>query len=199
MKINSLFNVFAFILIITFVSCQDLVVQKEDRTLENNKLIAQADVTSKEENLSNINELVSYDIAFSDLNKIVQSSEYATKFNGTTSYTVFAPLNGAFKKLPKGTLEKLIASENKDELTAIMNCHIIPGTINEQDMIKAINEGGGSVKLKTLGGTKLIASRKRGKIYLIDKNGNAGRLMKTDIEATNGVIHTLETVMMPRK
>ena len=80
-------------------SCQDLVVQKEDRTLENNKLIAQADVTSKEENLSNINELVSYDIAFSDLNKIVQSSEYATKFNGTTSYTVFAPLNGAFKNV----------------------------------------------------------------------------------------------------
>jgi len=80
-----------------------------------------------------------------------------------------------------------------------MNCHIIPGTINEQDIIKAINEGKGSVKLKTLGGTRLIASRKRGKIYLIDKNGNAGRLMKTDIEATNGMVHTLETVMLPRK
>ncbi|WP_299215803.1 fasciclin domain-containing protein [uncultured Aquimarina sp.] len=199
MKINSLFNIFAFILIITFVSCQDLVVKKEDRTLENNKLIAQADIPSKETNVSTINELISYDIAFTELNKIIQSSEYATKFNGTTSYTVFAPLNGAFKKLPKETIDKLMSSENKDDMTSIMNCHIIPGTINEQDIIKAINEGGGSVKLRTLGGTRLIASRKRGKIYLIDKNGNSGRLMTTDIEAANGMIHTLETVMMPRK
>lgn len=199
MKINSLFNVFAFILIITFVSCQNLVVKKEDRTLENDKLIAQANISSKETNVSTINELISYDIAFTELNKIVQSSEYAEKFSGQKSYTVFAPLNGAFKKLPKETKDKLMSSENKDDMTSIMNYHIIPGTINEQDIIKAINEGGGSVKLRTLGGTKLIASRKRGKIYLIDKNGNSGRLMTTDIEATNGMIHTLETVMMPRK
>ncbi|WP_378177927.1 fasciclin domain-containing protein [Aquimarina sp. SS2-1] len=199
MKNRTPFNFLVFIIIITFVSCQDLVVKKESKSLENDKLIAQADIPSKETNISTINELISYDIGFSELNKIVQSSEYAEKFSGQKTYTVFAPLNGAFKKLSKETIEKLMSSENKDDMTAIMNCHIIPGTINEQDIIKAINEGGGSVKLRTLGGTRLIASRKRGKIYLIDKNGNSGRLMKTDIEATNGMIHTLETVMLPRK
>jgi len=198
MKITNLFNVFALILIITFVSCDTLVVKKEDKTLENNKLIAQANI-SEEKSLSTINELISYDVAFSELSKIVQSSEYAKRFDGKKSYTVFAPLNGAFKKLPEGTIEKLLSSENKNKLTSIMNCHIIPGTINEQDIIKAINERGGSVKLKTLGGTRLIASRKKGKIYLIDKNGNAGRLMTTDIEATNGMIHTIETVMLPKQ
>ncbi len=199
MKMKSLFNVFAIILIITFVSCDNLVVKKESKTLENSKLIAQADIASKENHTATINELISYDIAFSELNKIVQASEYAMKFSGKRSYTIFAPLNGAFKKLPEGVAEKLQKGENKEELTRILNCHIIPGTINEQDIIKAINQGGGSVKLKTLGGTRLIASRKKGKIYLIDKNGNAGRLMKTDIEATNGMIHTLETVMLPKK
>ncbi|MFD2564990.1 fasciclin domain-containing protein [Aquimarina rubra] len=196
MKSKTPFNFLVFIIIITFVSCQDLVVKKESKSLDNDKLIAQADIPT---NVSTINELISYDIAFTELNKIVQSSEYAEKFSGQKSYTVFAPLNGAFKKLSKDTIEKLMSSENKDDMTAIMNCHIIPGTINEQDIIKAINEGGGSVKLRTLGGTRLIASRKRGKIYLIDKNGNSGRLMTTDIEATNGMIHTLETVMLPRK
>ncbi|SEL99948.1 Uncaracterized surface protein containing fasciclin (FAS1) repeats [Aquimarina amphilecti] len=199
MKIKSLFNVFLLILIITFVSCEGLVVKKESKSLNNDKLIAQADIPTAETNTSTINELISYDIAFEELNKIVQSSEYATKFSGTKSYTIFAPLNGAFKKLPKGIIEKLVEEKNEEKLSAIINCHIIPGAINEQDIIKAINEGGGSVKLRTLGGTRLIASRKRGKIYLIDKNGNAGRLMKTDIEASNGIIHTLETVMLPKK
>lgn len=197
MKIKNLFNVFALVLIITFVSCQQ--VEKKDRTMSD-KLIAQANVADKEEKkIQTITEVLSGDIGFTKLNEIVQSSEYAEKFNSNKSYTVFAPLNGAFKKLPEGTIEKMMNSENKADLTAIMNCHIIPGTINEQDIIKAINEGKGSVKLKTIGGTRLIASRKRGKIYLIDKNGNAGRLMKTDIEATNGMVHTLETVMLPRK
>ncbi len=191
MKIKNLFNVFAIILIITFVSCQ--TVEKKDR--RNDNLIAQANISAKEEKIPTINEVISYDIAFTKLKEVVQSAEYAEKFNSQKPYTVYAPLNGAFKKLPEGELEKL----SKEELAAIMNCHIIRGTINEQDIIKAINEGGGSVKLKTLGGTRLIASRKRGKIYLIDKNGNAGRLMKTDIEVTNGMIHTLETVMLPKK
>jgi len=167
MKITNLFNVFALILIITFVSCDTLVI--------------------------------SYDVAFTELNRIVQSSAYAEKFSGKKHYTVLAPLNGAFTKLPKGTVEKLVATENIAELNAIMNCHIIPGLISEKDIIKAIKERNGSVKLKTLGGTRLIATRKGGKIYLIDKNGNAGRLMKTDIEATNGIIHTLETVMLPKR
>ncbi|MBW1296714.1 fasciclin domain-containing protein [Aquimarina litoralis] len=199
MKIKTPFNFLAFIIIITFVSCDNLVVKKNPNAGKNDKLIAQADIPVEENKNLTISEVLSYDIAFSKLNEIIKSSEFAEKFEGKKSYTVFAPLNGAFSKLPKATLESLTKEENKESLSAILNCHIIPGTINEQDIIKAINEGGGSVKLRTLGGTRLIASRKRGKIYLIDKNGNAGRLMKTDIEATNGMIHTLETVMLPKK
>lgn len=199
MKIKTPFNFLVLILIITFVSCDNLVVKKNPNAGKNDKLIAQADIPVEENKNLTINEILSYDIAFTQLNEIVKSSEFSEKFKGERSFTVFAPLNGAFAKLPKGTLEDLKKEENKESLAAILNCHIIPGTINEQDIIKAINEGGGSVKLRTLGGNKLIASRKRGKIYLIDKNGNAGRLMKTDIEATNGMIHTLETIMLPKK
>lgn len=199
MKIKTPFNFLALILIITFVSCDNLVVKKNPNAGKNDKLIAQADIPVEENKNLTINEILSFDIGFTQLNEIIKSSEFSEKFKGEKSFTVFAPLNGAFSKLPKGTLEDLKKEENKETLAAILNCHIIPGTINEQDIIKAINEGGGSVKLRTLGGNKLIASRKRGKIYLIDKNGNAGRLMKTDIEAANGMIHTLETVMLPKK
>ncbi|MDH7444816.1 fasciclin domain-containing protein [Aquimarina sp. 2201CG14-23] len=198
MKIKSSFNVLALSVVMVFASCQD-GTKKNSKELKNDKLIAQANVLAKEKKVPTINEVISYDIGFTKLHKMVQSSGLENMLNGTKPYTIFAPLNGAFERLPKGAYEKLLASENKDELAAIMSCHIIPGLINEQDIIKAINERGGSVKLKTLGGTRLIASRKRGKIYLIDKNGNSGRLMKTDIETTNGMIHTLESVMLPKK
>ncbi len=175
------------------ISCTE--TKKENK---NDKLLAQADVLSKEEKVPTITELISTDIGFEKLNELLQTTDFTTKFEKEGPYTMFAPLNGAINKLSPKVLEDLKKPENAAKLTKVINCHIIPGLINKQDIIKAINENGGSVKLKTLGGTRLIASMKGDRIYLIDKTGNAGRLMVNDIEATNGIIHTIESVMMPK-
>lgn len=171
---------------------------KTDALHKNNEgLIAQAAI-AVEEKIPTIQEVISSDIGFAELKKVMESSEFKEIFSEKGPYTLFAPLNGAFSKLPKGSLDAILNAENKDQLTAIMNCHIIPKVINEAAIKKAIKEGRGSITLKTIGGNQLIASLKRGKIYLIDKNGNAGRLMNTDIKATNGIVHTIESVMMPK-
>ncbi|WP_344925664.1 fasciclin domain-containing protein [Aquimarina addita] len=178
------------------ISCNQ---NEKSNDAQNNSegLIAQASIPV-EEKIPTIQEIIASDIGFTELKKLVQSSEFEEIFNQKGPYTIFAPLNGAFNKLPKGSLENILKPENKDQLSAIMNCHIIPRVINEADMQKAIEEGKGSITLETINGTNLIASLKRGKIYLIDKNGNAGRLMTTDIEATNGIVHTIESVMLPK-
>ncbi len=184
------------LIIFSFLLCISCAETKKENT--NDKLLAQADVLSKEEKTPTIIELISTDIGFEKLNELIQTTDFTTKFEKEGPYTIFAPLNGAINKLSPKMLDDLKKPENAAELTKIINCHIIPGLINKQDIITAINENGGSVKLKTLGGTKLIASMKSGRIYLIDKTGNAGRLMVNDIEATNGIIHTIESVMMPK-
>ncbi len=197
MSIKTPFKIFALVILLVSTSCT-LTTPKNRASEKNKKLIAQANIP-KEEKIPTINEVISNEIGFATLKKVVQSSEFETVFNGKGPYTIFAPLDVAFNKLPPGQLEKLLLPENNEQLAAMMNCHIIPGLINKQDIIKAIDEGRGSVKLKTLDGTRLIATVKRDRIYLIDNNGNAGRLMETDIQATNGMIHTLEALMLPKK
>ena len=178
-----------------FTSCSES--KKTDTKDKNDKLIAQANIVT-EEKIPNLSELVSGDIGFEKFNTLIADTEFKELLAQKGPYTVFVPLNGAIEKLHPKLIESLKKPENKTKLTQIMNCHIIPGLINRDDIVKAIKENGGSVTLKTLGGVRLLASMKRDKIYLIDKAGNAGRLMINDLEATNGIVHTIESVMMPK-
>ncbi|MDY8134473.1 fasciclin domain-containing protein [Aquimarina sp. 2201CG5-10] len=192
----SAFTIFGVLLLLT--SCQDADTKKVSK-VDKDKLIAQADIPEKEKYVPTLSEVISKDIGFSELNKIVETTDYSKMLKGKGPYTIFAPLNGALERLPPNMLDNLKKPENHAKLTGIINCHIISGLINKQDIIKAVKEYGGSVKLKTIGGSRLIASLKGDKIYLIDETGNAGRLMINDIEASNGIIHTIESVMMPKK
>ncbi|KAA1241571.1 fasciclin domain-containing protein [Aquimarina sp. RZ0] len=199
MRIKTLFNVLVISGSLLLVGCSK-TENKNSQADKNKGLIAQANIPSiEEEKMLTVNGVISRDIGFKKLNQAVQATELSTVLNADKVYTIFAPLNGAFERMPKNAFDQLVLPENKETLAAILKCHIIPGVINEEAIIKAIKNGKGSVKLKTLGGSQLIATRKRGKILLIDENGNSGRVMKTDIEATNGVIHTLESVMQPKK
>lgn len=181
-----------------FVSCNE-TKKKSASENNNDQLIAQASVLSTEKKVPTIQEVISIDVGFTTLHNILKDTKYPKLLEEKGPYTFFAPLNGALRKLHPKTLQNLQKAENPSKLEAIMDCHIISGLISKEDILIAIKENGGSVKLKTIGGTRLIASMKDDKIYLIDQKGNAGRLMKNDIEASNGVIHTLESVMMPAK
>lgn len=112
-------------------------------------------------------------------------------------FTVFAPTNAAFAKLPAGTVDALLKPENKATLTAVLTYHVVPGKIMAADVLAAINAGGGKAELTTVQGGKLTGSIVDGKVILTDAKGGTSVVTATDLDQTNGVIHVIDTVVMP--
>jgi uncharacterized surface protein with fasciclin (FAS1) repeats len=112
-------------------------------------------------------------------------------------FTVFAPTNKAFDKLPKGTVETLVKPENKETLTGILTYHVVPGKLSAEDLMKQIADGGGKATLKTASGGTLTAMQKGKKIELTDAKGGTATVTIADVFQSNGVIHVIDTVLMP--
>lgn len=113
-------------------------------------------------------------------------------------FTVFAPTNAAFAKLPAGTVEGLLKPENKAKLTKILTYHVVAGNLDAAAVTKAIKDGGGKVTLKMVSGGSLTASVKAGKVILTDENGGVSTVVATDLKAGNGVVHVIDTVVLPK-
>ena len=113
-------------------------------------------------------------------------------------YTVFAPTNAAFAKLPAGTVEFLLKPENKATLAKILTYHVVAGSFNAGAVVKAIKDGGGSVTLKTVSGGNLVASIKEGKVILTDEKGATSTVVATDLTGSNGLIHVVDAVVLPK-
>ncbi len=117
---------------------------------------------------------------------------------GAGPFTVFAPTNDAFAKLPAGTVETLLKPENKDQLTKVLTCHVV-GTNALSDAIgKMISDDGGNHPVKTLGGCMLQAKMDGKKITLTDENGGVSTVTIADVKQSNGVIHVVDTVILPK-
>lgn len=198
MKIRNVLPVFALSGLLLLTACSET---KNDRTTQNEKLIAQNVIPSEtvKEKLPTILEFAAMDKGFSTLISAVKVTELKESLNNEGAYTIFAPVNLAFEKLHPDTVEKLLRPEHKEKLKAILNCHILPEVVTEESLIEKIKEGNGSIELKTIGGTLLTATMKEDKVFLIDKMGNGGNLVTTDVKASNGLIHTIDAVMMPKK
>jgi len=112
-------------------------------------------------------------------------------------FTVFAPTNEAFAKLPAGTVEMLLKPENKDQLTAVLTYHVIAGRISANDLAKQIKEGGGKATLKTVNGETLTASMDGKHIVLTDSKGDKSMVTIANVFQSNGVIHVVDTVLLP--
>ncbi len=203
MNFRSVLPIFVLSVLLLTTACNEsekYIVTKD----ENGKLIAQkisdiSAVKEAEEKVPTIAEFISLDKGFSIFTDTLKAIELDKTLDSDGQFTIFAPINSAFETLPEGAVEKLLKPENKEELISILKYHIIPSKINKQDIIIAINEGRGSVPLRTLGGTLLTASLKGNSIFLIDERGNGGKLITTDLEASNGFINTIDAVMMPKK
>jgi uncharacterized surface protein with fasciclin (FAS1) repeats len=117
--------------------------------------------------------------------------------SGPGPFTVFAPTNSAFDKLPKGTVEMLVKPENKAMLTGILTYHVVSGKMSSEDLMKAIKDGGGKATLTTVAGGTLTAMQKGKKIVLTDAKGNNTVVSIADVFQSNGVIHVVDTVLMP--
>ncbi|MFN5358338.1 MAG: fasciclin domain-containing protein, partial [Bacteroidota bacterium] len=106
--------------------------------------------------------------------------------------------NAAFGKLPAGTVETLVKPENKSMLAKILTYHVVAGNFNAGAVVKAIKDGGGKATLKTVSGGSIVASLENGKVVLTDENGRVATVVAADLNASNGVIHVVDAVVLPK-
>jgi uncharacterized surface protein with fasciclin (FAS1) repeats len=127
----------------------------------------------------------------------VKAAGLVETLEGAGPFTVFAPTNEAFDKLPGGTVDMLLKPENKDMLTKVLTYHVVPGRITGKDLEKQIKAGKGKAELKTVQGETLTATWMNGKIMLTDEKGGTATVTISDVYQSNGVIHVVDTVLMP--
>ncbi|WP_337044017.1 fasciclin domain-containing protein [Emticicia sp. 17c] len=128
----------------------------------------------------------------------VKAAGLVETLQGAGPFTVFAPTNKAFDKLPAGTVETLVKPENKAKLTTILTYHVVAGKWNASDLATKIKEGNGTATLTTVQGGKLKASMKGKNIILTDEKGGMAKVTISDVNQSNGVIHVIDTVLMPK-
>jgi uncharacterized surface protein with fasciclin (FAS1) repeats len=113
-------------------------------------------------------------------------------------FTVFAPTNKAFGKLPKGTVETLVKPENKATLTGILTYHVVPGRLTAADLVDQVKQGGGKATLRTVEGDALtLMQAGRGRLSITDTKGNKSTVTIPDVLQSNGVIHVVDSVLLP--
>jgi uncharacterized surface protein with fasciclin (FAS1) repeats len=127
----------------------------------------------------------------------VKAAGLVDTLSGAGPFTVFAPTNEAFAKLPAGTIDTLVKPENKPTLTKILTYHVVAGKVTAAELAKMIKDGGGKASLKTVEGGTLTAQEKGGKIELVDGKGGVSTVTIADVLQSNGVIHVVDTVLMP--
>ena len=112
-------------------------------------------------------------------------------------FTVFAPTNEAFAKLPAGTVETLLKPENKKTLTNVLTYHVVPGRLTAKDLMAKIDAGHGKAMLKTVEGAELTFEMKDGKLWVVDAKGDTAQVTIRNVMQSNGVIHVIDTVLLP--
>lgn len=193
-----------------FISCNDADKKKAEAQAQAEELRMQREQDSlmqlEEANNARLADMEANSIAaksmadsnLSNFTNLLQTADLATTFKGEGEYTVFAPTNDAFGKLPKGTLDDLMKPENKEKLQNLLKYHVLQGNMNSADVVAKIKEAGGKLDVTTLNGGVLTLSEKDGKVSIKDAKGNTATVTSADVSASNGVVHTIDRVLMPK-
>ena len=128
----------------------------------------------------------------------VKAAGLVETLSGAGPFTVFAPTNSAFNALPKGTVETLLKPENKAMLSGILTYHVVSGRMSSKDLMQAIKAGGGTATLKTVAGGDLYVMRKGNKLMVKDEKGGVASITIKDVNQSNGVIHVINKVLLPK-
>ena len=128
----------------------------------------------------------------------VKAAGLVDTLEGPGPFTVFAPTNEAFAKLPAGTVDTLLMTENKGTLTKILTYHVVAGRLSAKELSKAIKDGHGKAELNTVSGGKLWASMRGKEILLTDEKGDMANVTISNVYQSNGVIHVIDTVLLPK-
>ncbi len=127
----------------------------------------------------------------------VKAAGLVDTLEGTGPFTVFAPVNAAFDKLPAGTVDTLLKPENKDALVKVLTYHVVAGRIGSKELVAMIKKDHGKAALKTVEGGTLTATLMDGKVMLTDEKGGMATVTIADVYQSNGVIHVIDSVLLP--
>ena len=128
----------------------------------------------------------------------VQAAGLVETLKSEGPFTVFAPTNDAFQQLPAGTVETLLKPENKETLQAVLTYHVVAGRLDSKAVVAAIQKGNGRAEVTTVQGGILTASLDGNNVILTDENGGKATVTAVDLAGTNGVIHVIDTVVLPK-
>jgi uncharacterized surface protein with fasciclin (FAS1) repeats len=126
----------------------------------------------------------------------VKAAGLVDTLSGPGPFTVFAPTNSAFAKLPAGAVDTLLKPENKDQLVGVLTYHVVPGRYTAKDIVEMIKKDGGKTMLKTVEGDELIFESKDGALWVWDAKGDTAKITIKNVMQSNGVIHVIDTVLM---
>ena len=128
----------------------------------------------------------------------VKAAGLVETLSGPGPFTVLAPTNAAFDALPAGTVATLLKPENKATLVKILTCHVIAGNVMAKDVMSMVKADGGSHTVTTVGGCKVTFTTSAGKVYVTDEKGNKARVTTANVRQSNGVIHVINKVLLPK-
>jgi uncharacterized surface protein with fasciclin (FAS1) repeats len=178
-----------------FMSCGE--TKKEETKEQDTSEVMESPVVA-EVQTPNIVGVAAANENFTTLVAAVKAAELVETLSGDGPFTVFAPTNDAFAKLPAGTVEGLLKPESKGSLTSILTYHVVSGSFNAAAVIDAINSNNGKFKVTTVQGGDITLSLKDGKVMLTDAKGGMATVVIADVEASNGIIHAIDSVVMPK-
>lgn len=156
------------------------------------------DMAMSETSTPNIVEVAVGNENFTILVAAVKAADLVETLSGAGPFTVFAPTNDAFAKLPKGTVDTLLKPENKGTLSSVLTYHVVSGKFEAAAVIDAIKKNNGKFTVNTVNGAAITLSLKIDKVMLTDANGGTATVVMADVAASNGVIHAIDTVVMPK-
>jgi uncharacterized surface protein with fasciclin (FAS1) repeats len=187
---------------ILFVSCGEKKKDQVEDTAET--VIEEVEETTEEVaetvvegELATIVGVAAGNESFSTLVAAVKAADLVETLSGDGPFTVFAPTNDAFAKLPEGTLNSLLKPENKATLTGILTYHVVSGKFEAADVIEAINSNDGKFTVTTVLGESLDLSLNEGNVVITDITGGQATVIIPDVAASNGVIHAVDSVILP--
>jgi len=191
----------AVIASVAFTSCKDNEKNTSEETMTEEEMAMETTDVSTEATMpeqETIAEIAMGNEDFSTLVTAVKAAGLAETLNSEGPFTVFAPTNAAFDKLPEGTVSTLVEPANKEKLAGILKYHVVSGEYMAADVVKAINDNDGSFTIPTVQGGELTATLEGENVILTDAAGNKSTVIMTDVDASNGVIHAIDAVVMPK-
>ncbi len=182
------------LLVLTFAAVTGVSAQMSDMKSDGNPMVGGAAMYKTK----NIVENAVNSKDHTTLVAAVKAAGLVETLSGAGPFTVFAPVNSAFDKLPAGTVATLLKPENKMMLTGILTYHVVAGNLDSKAVAKAIKKGNGKAELTTVAGGKLWVMMDGDNVVLMDEKGGKSTVTIADVRQSNGVIHVIDTIVMPK-